>query len=314
MNKTPRLLIVGSINKDIIFFDPCGTEMKLNGCLVFGSCGSYNGGKGANQATAAAALGAEAWLVGAVGKDANGSDVLKALSEARVNTDFVAQIEHAQTGLSAIFTMPGGSYIGTNVLGANMNITPEMVQYALDAQPFDMVLMQLEMPLETVYRTHELARERAIRVILDAGPAKQIDLKRLEGIFMISPNETETEALSGIIPADEASVQAAAEKIFQEAHPEYVLLKLGGRGAYLYDGRKGLGFPAFQVRCMDTTGAGDTFTTALMMKICQQQTLPEAIRYANAAAGLCVSRKGGLASIPTVAEISKFLLEQEGTP
>lgn len=311
MTQTPKLLIVGSINKDIIFYGPHGTEMKLNGCLVFDSCGSFNGGKGANQAAAAAALGAESYLVGAVGQDQNGQEMLQALNGLHVHTDYVLETPEAQTGLSAIFTMPGGSYIGTNVLGANQCITPDMVRNALDAQPFHMVLMQLEMPLETVYRTHELARERGLRVILDAGPAKRIDLSRLKGIYMISPNEAETEALCGIMPADEASVQAAAQAIYREAQPQYVLLKLGGRGAYLYDGREGRSFPAFHVHCVDSTGAGDTFTTALMMKICQGFTLPQAIRYASAAAGLCVSRKGGLSSLPTADEVDQFLLKQE---
>lgn len=91
----------------------------------------------------------------------------------------------------------------------------------------------------------------------------------------------------------------------------YALLKLGGRGAYLYDGERGISFPAFNVQCVDSTAAGDTFTTALMMRICLGETLPRAIRYANAAAGLCVSRRGGLASVPTADEVSAFLREQE---
>ena len=304
MTQTPKLLIVGSINKDIIFYGPHGTEMKLNGCLVFDSCGSFNGGKGANQAAAAAALGAESYLVGAVGQDQNGQEMLRALNGLHVHTDYVLETPEAQTGLSAIFTMPGGSYIGTNVLGANQCITPDMVREALDAQPFHMVLMQLEMPLETVYRTHELARERGLRVILDAGPAKKIDLSRLKGIYMISPNEAETEALCGIMPADEASVQAAAQAIYREAQPQYVLLKLGGRGAYLYDGREGRSFPAFHVHCVDSTGAGDVFSGTLMTAMSQGMPMDRAIVYANCAASLSVTKSGVTESIPTIEEVN----------
>lgn len=312
MRARAKLLIVGSINKDIIFYGPHGSEMKPNGCLVFDSCGYFGGGKGANQAAAAAALGGDAGLVGAVGGDADGEEMLRALAGCRVDTRYVARVDGAKTGLSAIFTMKDGSYIGTNVLGANERITPQMVEDALDAQPWDMLLMQLEMPLETVYRTHELARERGVPVILDAGPAKRIALQRLSGIYMISPNEAETEALCGVAPKDEASALRAARLIREASGARYVLLKLGGRGAFLLDGDRATAFPAFPVECVDSTAAGDTFTTALMTRLCAGSGMAEAIRYANAAAALCVSRKGGLASIPTEAEVDSFLKDQQG--
>ncbi len=310
-NAAPKLLIVGSINRDLIFYGPHGSQMKPNACLVFDSWAAYHGGKGANQAAAAAVLGAHPTLVGAVGSDPAGEEIASALKALGVDVSGVARVADTQTGLSAIFTMPDGSYVGTNVLGANGRIIPAMVEAALDAQPFDMVLMQLEMPLETVYRTHELARERGLRVILDAGPAQRIDLTRLKGIYMISPNEAETEALTGVVPSDEDSALKACRILVEAAQARYTLLKLGGRGAYLYDGERGISFPAFNVQCVDSTAAGDTFTTALMMRICLGETLPRAIRYANAAAGLCVSRRGGLASVPTADEVSAFLREQE---
>ncbi len=312
MQTRAKLLIVGSINKDIIFYGPHGSEMKPNGCLVFESCEYFGGGKGANQAAVAAALGADAWLVGAVGWDADGEEMLGTLAACGVDTRYVARVDGVRTGLSAIFTMEDGSYIGANVLGANGRITPGMVEDALDAQPWDMVLMQLEMPLETVYRTHELALERGIPVILDAGPAKRIDLQRLKGIYMISPNEAETEALCGVAAEDEASALRAARLIREASGARYVLLKLGGRGAFLLDGDRSAAFPAFPVKCVDSTAAGDSFTTALMTRLCGGCGMDEAIRYANAAAALCVSRKGGLASIPTAAEVGKFLSDQQG--
>ncbi len=313
--KQPKVLIVGSINMDMIFYGPHGDEMKPNGCLNFDSVGYYCGGKGANQAVAAARLGAEVYLVSAVGNDANGARIQELLHSGNVHLDFIPALDDVQTGLSGIFMMRDGSYVGTNVRGANDSITPEMVERALDAEAFDMVLMQMEMPLETVYRTYELATERKIPVILDAGPAMKIPLERLDGIFMVSPNEAETEALTGIEVKNEETAQKAAEYIREHARAEYVLLKLGGKGSYFYDGKAGRIFPACKVDFVDTTGAGDTFTTALMIRLCNGDDMEKAIRYATVAAGICVSRRGGISSIPDREEIElqiKNMYDEKG--
>lgn len=313
--KQPKVLIVGSINMDMIFYGPHGDEMKPNGCLNFDSIGYYCGGKGANQAMAAAKLGAEAYLVSAVGSDENGRKIRELLRGENVHLDFISVLDDVQTGLSGIFMMKDGSYIGTNIRGANDRIMPEMVEHALDAEAFDMVLMQMEMPLETVYRTYELATERKIPVILDAGPAMKIPLERLRGIFMVSPNEAETEALTGIAVKDEETALEAAKFIREHACAKYVLLKLGGKGSYLYDGKKGSLYPACKVNFVDTTGAGDTFTTALMIRLCNEDGMETAIRYATAAAGICVSRRGGISSIPDREEIElqiKNMSDQKG--
>lgn len=310
MAKQPQVLVVGSINKDIIFYGPHGDRMTPNGCLVFDACEYFRGGKGGNQAIVAAKLGARAYLVGAVGDDAGGAEMLEGLQQGNVHTEFIAALPEVQTGLSAIFMMKDSSYIGTNILGANSRITPELVEKAMDAHPFDMVLMQLEMPLETVYRTYELAAQRGIPVILDAGPAMNIPLNRLKGIFMISPNEAETTALTGVTVTDEATALEAARILWDKARPQYVLLKLGGRGAFLYDGRESRMYPAFKVNFVDSTGAGDTFTTALMIRLCAKDDIGTAIRYANAAGGLCVSKKGGQSSVPEINEIEALLKEQ----
>ena len=295
----PRILVVGSINQDIIFYGPQGDAMSVNGCLVFDSFDEFQGGKGANQAIAAAKLGAYSSLVGAVGDDPAGKGMIKTLADEGVETTFVSAIKGVKTGLSAIFNMRKGGYVGTNVLGANSLISTAMVENALAAEKFDMVLMQLEMPLETVYGTYSAARKHSIPVVLDAGPAKHIPLERLEGIFMISPNEAEAYALTGIDVADESGVRKAAEYLYEHTSCTYAVMKLGPRGAYLFDGQDGEMFPAVDKPCVDTTGAGDTFTTAMMIKLCEGGSISEAIQYGNAAAALCISKKGGLVSIPS---------------
>lgn len=314
MREKPRLLVVGSMNRDIIFYGPEGDQMARNGQLAFANCGYYNGGKAANQAMVASRLGAETTLVGAVGRDANGDGILRDLEQSGIDVRFVRRLEGVPTGLTAIFTMPDGSYYSANVRGGNDHITPELVREAMDAGEFDMALMQMEMPLETVYGTYELARERGIPVILDAGPPRPVDLSRLDGIFMISPNEAETEALAGIPVTDEASALRAARAIREKSRARYVLLKLGGRGAFLLDGADGASYPAFRVNCVDATAAGDAFTMALAISLCRGEAMADSIRRANAAGALCVSRKGGIASVPSAGEIERFLRERASEP
>lgn len=303
MKEQPKVLIVGSINMDMIFYGPHGSGMKLNGSLVFDTVGYYCGGKGSNQAAAAARLGADVYLVSALGNDTEGKRMMDELEKNKVHLDFVSVLDDTHTGICGIYMMKDGSYVGTNVWGANGRIMPEMVEQALDSQSFDMIMMQLEMPLETVYRTYEIAAKRGIPVILDAGPAKSIPLERLRGIFMVSPNEAETEALTGITVTDEKTAFLAAQSIWQETQAQYVLLKLGGMGSYLYDGREGRIYPACKVDFIDTTGAGDTFTAALMIRLCDGEKMENAIRYATVAAGICVSRKGGISSVPEKEEV-----------
>lgn len=303
----PKILVVGSINKDIIFYNPTVSEFEKNGCVVFEAFSYFNGGKGGNQASAATRLGADVWLVSAVGRDRDAEQVLKGLRNNGVHTDFVAQLESMQTGLSAIFTLPDSSYYGTNVLGANKGITPEMVENALNQVTFDMVLMQLEMPLETVYKTYELAKEKNIPVILDAGPAKSIPMDRLRGIFMVTPNEAETAALTGVVPENMESFRKAAEILMEKTDAKYVLLKLGGMGAYLYDRKIEKLYPPFKTVCVDSTGAGDSFTTAVMIQLCLGKSIDEAIVFGNAAGAICVSRKGGQSSIPSSEEIQALI-------
>ena len=307
MNQKPRLLIVGSINRDIIFYQPEAMELQKNGQLAFANYEFYNGGKAANQAVVAKKLGIEPVLVGAVGKDSDGDSMIRELTETGVDTRFVKQLEGVHTGLTTILTMPDSSYFSTNVRGGNDYITPEMVREAMDAQDIDMLLMQLEMPLETVYGAYKLAQERNIPVVLDAGPPQHLDMSRLNGIFMISPNEAETEGLTGIPVPDDESALRAARRLQSQTNARYVLLKLGGRGAFLLDGDRSASFPAFKIDCVDTTAAGDTFTTALAKQLCLGYSIEDSIRYANAAGALCVSRKGGLISVPDAEEVDKFL-------
>jgi len=175
-----------------------------------------------------------------------------------------------------------------------------------------MILMQLEMPLEMVYSTYELAAKNNIPVILDAGPAMNIPLDRLKGIFVISPNEAETKSLTGIDPDSEENAIAAAKRLYEMATPQYVVLKLGVRGALVFDGINASIIPCFDnVQAIDSTAAGDTFSAALAVRLCKGDSIHDAVVYAHGAAGICVTRRGGQPAIPFAHEVEVFLKENE---
>lgn len=303
--KKPRILVVGSMNMDLFLYGMTGLPQW--GTSTF--CTDYHyavGGKGANQAIAASIQGAETYMLGRIGEDDNGRQLLDRLEEAGVHTEYVIVDKESRTGFSTMNMGEEGRYFSIYAAGANTRLQVSDLEHVLEQKEFDMIVMQLEMPLEVVYRICELGAEKRIPVFLDAGPAMSIPLEKLKGTFILSPNEAETEALTGIAPDSEENVQKAAEKLYREAEPEYVLLKLGKRGAYLYGKNVRKLIPGFKVNAIDTTAAGDTFGAAFCVKYCLGSSLEEAIRYGHAAAAICVTRKGGQPSIPKQEEVELF--------
>ncbi|WP_332696443.1 ribokinase [Halalkalibacter lacteus] len=304
--RQPKILVVGSMNMDVNIYG----VPKIPDYGESVACRSYLysiGGKGSNQAYAAALQGADVTMVGRVGQDDNGYILARELEKAGVNTSHIVFDQEAQTGLAPIMVDPSGKYVSYVVLGANNNLRPEDVKKAINSDYYDMVVMQLEIPLETVYKTYEFASAKGIPVFLDAGPAMKISLESLKGMYIISPNEAETKALTGITVDSEQKALEASKRLFSEAEPQFVILKMGSQGAYIYDGTKGRMYPAYKIETVDSTGAGDTFNAVLAFKLCQGMDLDEAVKHANAAAALCVSRKGALTSIPTLREVDEFL-------
>lgn len=300
-----KVMIVGSINQDIIFSNPIKTTEVG---MMFADYTLANGGKGANQAATASKLGAESAIVGRVGNDLYGNSQLNGLKALGVNTDYVVVDENNKTGVAYLSIKKDGTYYCDTVIGANSVLNGEDVKTALQEFQPELVIMQIEMPFQTVYDTYQYASELNIPVILDPGPAQQIDLAPLKGIFMISPNEDETYALTGIHPIDEKSISEAAARLYEETNSKYIVLKLGAKGAYLLeDGKEpGMLFPPYPVNAVDSTGAGDTFTAALGIALCEGKEITEAIRFANAAGAICVSRRGGQPSVPTKDEVLQF--------
>ena len=310
--KRPRILVVGSINMDL-FVEGANAIPGYGESIRCRHYGYASGGKGSNQAFAVAKQGADVVFVGCIGDDENGKKVKASLDKAGVNTDYLVIDPDTQTGLALMLVDDKtGKYVSYVAMGGNDRLSPEAVKKALDENEFDMVVMQLEMPLETVYRTYELAREKGIPVFLDAGPAMSIPLDRLKGLFIISPNEAETEALTGINIDTNENALKAAKWLYEHAEPQYVLLKMGERGALLYNGKEFKFIECFKVKAVDSTAAGDTFGAALAIRLCKGSKIEDAVLYAHAAAGICVSRLGAQTSIPTEEEVEAFLQERIG--
>ena len=303
--------MVGCINMDLFMRD-CNALPGYGQTIISGKYGYAPGGKGSNQAFAMAKLGGAVTMAGRVGRDSNGDQLLASLRGAGVNVDCVVRDEEACTGLALMLVNSDGRYVCYLSIGANERVTVEDARRALDAGEYDMVVLQLEIALETVFATIELAKARNIPVFLDAGPAMKLPMERIRGLYILSPNEAETEALTGIcVDTDEAALRAA-KLLYEQAAPKYVILKLGSRGALLYDGAEAKFIPCFKVEAVDSTAAGDTFGACLAVELCKGVPMEEAIVTAHAAAGICVSRQGAQTSVPTEEEVQAFLKARKG--
>jgi len=305
--------VVGSINMDLMLEMD---RLPAAGESVLGSRYSYlPGGKGANQAVAAARLGAEVTFVGRVGRDAHGDTLREHLAREEIHDELLAQDGQAQTGFAAIPVEPGGQNRIIVYAGANLAIRQEDVQRAFEWS-FDALVVNLEIAPGIVEEACRQAGRRGVPVFLDAGPVRQMDLGRLAGLHVLSPNETETRAYSGLPCGTDEEAARASRRLAELTGSRFVALKLGERGCFLYESSSGRGerVPGFPVRAVDTTAAGDAFTAGLAAQYLRTGDLLRAARYANAAGALAVTRLGAQPSMPKRAEVEAFLRERGMEP
>ncbi|MFJ5713050.1 ribokinase [Neobacillus sp. NPDC093127] len=303
MNRKPSVLVIGSINMDLVLKVD---KVPVDGETVLGESYAYiPGGKGANQGVAAARLGADVTFIGRVGEDANGKVLKGNLQKEGINAEFVIESPETSTGIAAIMLQETGQNRIIVIPGANMKITKEDLQTAFE-HTYDAVIVQLEIPDEIVIEASRLSKEKNIPVILDAGPAKSFPLEDLEGLEIVSPNESEALALTGVEVNSIESAEKAAIVLKERSNAKTIVLKMGSLGAYLYEDGEGEFFPAHKVKVVDTTAAGDAFTAALTVKYMTSKDIKEAIRFANVAGAITVTRMGAQPSLPTVNEVEKF--------
>jgi ribokinase len=265
------------------------------------------GGKGANQAVGAARAGGKVTFIARVGQDMFGERAIAGFIQDGINVDYVTKDKSSPSGVALIFVAKDGENSIAVASGANGRLSPGDVKAAkrvfADAS---VLVMQLETPLETVQAAAELACAQGLRVILNPAPARPLPDALLRRVSILTPNESEAELLSGIKVEDEAALAKAADVLLAKG-VQTVILTLGARGAFVATpGCKQL-IPGFKVKPVDTTAAGDIFNGALAVALAEGKPLREAVRFANAAAALSVTRMGAQPSAPTRREIERFL-------
>mgnify|MGYP001637534979 FL=1 len=308
MKTAGNLVVLGSINADHIlnlnsFPTPGETVTGSHYQVAFG-------GKGANQAVAAGRSGANIAFIACTGDDDIGERVRKQLASDNIDTAPVSVISGEATGVALIFVNAEGENVIAIHAGANAALSPALVDAQHDriAQA-SALLMQLESPIESVLAAAKIARRHNTTVALNPAPARELPDELLSLVDIITPNETEAEKLTGIrVENDEDAAKAALALHAKGIHT--VLITLGSRGVWASVNGEGHRVPGFKVDAVDTIAAGDTFNGALITALLEETPLPEAIRFAHAAAAIAVTRKGAQPSVPWREEIEAFLGQQ----
>jgi len=300
-----RVVVAGSNNFDIVVNaerTPKEGENLLASNLKF-----FPGGKGANQAVAVARLGAKVTLISALGRDFIGDFLLRNLETAGIDTRWIRRDPNRSTGCAFIAIYPSGNNSIVVDPGANFTLEPADVEKTKDSiAAADAILTVLEIPPETVEAVLRAGRDAGKLTVLDAGPARRCSLEILKLADIVSPNESELEALSGERVEGREFIRKAAEKLL-ELGVRTVVVKMGSDGAMLVNAEGAKHFPAHKITAVDPTAAGDAFSAALTVKLAAGVGMDDAIRYANAAGALAVTRLGALPSLPTWDEVDVFL-------
>lgn len=297
-----KIVIVGSFNVDLTSYMqrmPGPGETVSGDRFVTGP-----GGKGSNQAVAAARLGAAVTFVGRIGQDVFAPMALNTWRQEGINTDYVVQDPDHATGVAPIFVDASGENSIVVVLGANLALSRADVDRARPAiAAADVLITQLEIPLDTSAYALQVAREHGVRTILNPAPARPLPPEVTALADFITPNETELAALSGL---NGAPVEDMARTLLVR-DDQTVVCTLGAAGAqYVRRSDSGV-VPAFAVNVVDTTGAGDAFNGGLAVALAEGKSLTDAIAFANAAAALCVTKPGTAPSMPQRAEVDALL-------
>ena len=264
------------------------------------------GGKGANQAVAAARLGSSVIMVTRVGDDMFGPQQIENFRQNGIDTTHVRITQGTPSGVAPIFVEPSGENRILIVKGANGALTPADVDAAeADLAACDVILLQLEVPLETVYHTITLAARHGVAAILNPAPARKLDLQRLAGLAFLTPNETELAQLTGLPTATEADIEAAARSLIAQGIGR-VVVTLGGRGARLVTVDGVTQIPPVAVTPVDTTGAGDAFIGSFAHFLAQGSDAAEALHHSAHYAALSITRRGAQSSYATLTEFTAF--------
>lgn len=301
---TMGILVVGSANMDLVVQAP---HIPLPGETVLGhSFQTHPGGKGANQAVAAARLGAGVWMAGCVGEDAFGQSLRASLTEAGVDLEHLRTVA-TPTGVALIEVDRAGQNSIVVAPGANHEVQVEQVQSAIRAVRPRVVLVQLEIPMAVIDALPNLMPGEAL-LVLNPAPAAPLGSDVLQRVDVITPNEHEAEALTGISPDSEAATREAGAALLALG-PKAVVITLGSKGCFVAHRNASEFLPPVKVDPVDTTGAGDAFNGALAAQLDQGVPLRAACEFANRVAALSTTRRGAQEAMPTRADLDPFAEE-----
>lgn len=299
-----QILVVGSTNTDMVIK---AAHLPRPGETILGGTFFMNpGGKGANQAVAIARLGAPVTFICKTGTDIFGHQSQQLFEAEGINTSYVFSDPQNPSGVALISVDDKAENCIVVASGANANLTPEDLKKAEEAiDQCDIVLLQLEIPMETVEYVAKIASEKGKKVILNPAPAQPLSAELLSHLYLITPNETEAEMISGVKITDEASANEAAQ-VLSEKGVQNVIITLGSKGALVYSNGESEIVPAYKVNAIDTTAAGDVFNGALTVALSEGRDLKEASRFGCKASAISVTRSGAQSSAPYRNEVDIF--------
>lgn len=300
-----KILVIGSSNMDLVVQVP---RCPAAGETLFGSSFTTNyGGKGANQAVAVARIGSGVTFMTKLGNDTFGQQMRQHFSEEGMDLTHILTDAESPTGTALITVEDKGENRIIVVPGANVRLTENDVEsLSAEINSCRFVLTQLEIPLPTVLHIAEMTSAAGKQLILNPAPARPLPNSLLQKVFLITPNETEAEILTGIRVSDVESARRAA-LWFREKGVQQIVITMGSQGAFVFtDDFQGM-VPSYKVKAIDTTAAGDVFNGALTVALSEGKTTADAARFGCAASALAVMRPGAQSSIPTRTEIDAFL-------
>lgn len=304
-----KIVVVGSTNTDMIVRTqriPGPGETVLGGKFLMAA-----GGKGANQAVAAARAGGDVTFIARIGNDLFGQRAVQGFRRDDINVEFIKRDPSAASGVALIIVDARGENCIAVASGANANLSTADVRAAAKAiASADILLMQLEVPLATVTLAAAIAAKNGVRTILNPAPARALPRALLKNVTFLTPNESEAALLARGAGGRRGDHRETARLLARKVSS--VILTLGSKGSFIASAQAGEFVPAFKVKAVDTTAAGDVFNGCLAVALAERNSLPEAVRFASAAAAISATRLGAQPSAPSRPEIERFLRRRTG--
>lgn len=298
-----KIIVIGSSNTDMVVRSerlPRPGESVIGGGFMMAG-----GGKGANQAVAVARMGHRVIFTAALGRDMFGDAAVSSYQRFGIDTSYIVR-KDAPSGVALIMVDSAGQNSISVALGANNSLSIEDIRGVFEqVEKDDIVLLQLEVPMATVDAAVDIAAAKGARVVLNPAPAAMVSEQTLSKLYLITPNQTEAQTLTGIEVKDEATASLAAQVLCSRGVGR-VVITMGNLGAYLYEEGRGEIIEARKVAAVDTTAAGDVYNGALCAALAEGKSLREALTFATKASAISVTRVGAQPSVPTREEVDNF--------